>query len=361
MRIIDVVEFLDESGREIVHREPPGGPGDFRIGSQVIVRQSQTAVFFRDGRALDLFGPGRHTLSTMNVPILAGLIGLATRGQSPFPAEVVFVNMRQFIDQRWGTPEAIAMVDTRFGMARLRAFGTYAFQVTDPQLFVNGVVGQQGVFTTEAVQNYLKSMIVQRFTETLGREPHSVLDLPHQLGELSASARTYLGDDFHALGLALSAFYINAISPTEETAKAIEERSAMGALGNLDEYMKFKAARALGDAAANPSGGAGSAVGIGAGIGLGAGMVGILGQAMQPHQPAPQPAPPPVPPAVPTPPAPIPGPAPGAGASSGALTRAQVQEAIDALDLRFSKGEVGEETYNRMMTKWETKLKEFGG
>jgi membrane protease subunit (stomatin/prohibitin family) len=357
MRIIDVVEFLDESGREIVHREPPGGPGDFRVGSQVIVRQSQTAVFFKDGRALDLFGPGRHVLSTLNVPVLAGLIGLATRGQSPFPVEVFFVNMRQFIDQKWGTPEAIAMPDTRFGMARLRAFGSYAFQVADPQCFVNTVVGQQGVFTTAAVQDYLRSMIVQRFTETLGHEQHSILDLPGQLGELSTSARTYLGDDFHALGLTLSAFYINAISPTEDTAKAIEERSAMGALGNLDEYMKFKAARALGDAAANPSGGAGTAVGLGAGIGLGASMAGMIGQAMQPHQPQQQPAGPPVQQPVPTAPAPAAGPAAG----PGALTRAQVQEAIDTLDLRFSKGEVSEETYNRMMAKWEAKLKELGG
>jgi membrane protease subunit (stomatin/prohibitin family) len=357
MRIIDVVEFLDESGHEIVHREPPGGPGDFRIGSQVIVRQSQTAVFFRDGMALDLFGPGRHTLSTLNVPVLAGLIGLATRGQSPFPAEVVFVNMQQFIDEKWGTPEAVAMPDTRFGMARLRAFGSYAFQVADPKRFVNTVVGQQGVFTTAAVHDYLRSMIVQRFTETLGHEARSVLDLPGQLGDLSTSAKGRLVADFEALGLTLSAFYIKAISPTEETAKAIEERSAMGALGNLDEYMKFKAARALTDAAANPSGGAGSAVGLGAGIGLGASMAGMLGQAMQPHPPQPQPAAPPSQEAAPAAPPAGAGPAPAAAA----LTRGQVQEAIDALDLRFSKGEVSEEMYNRLMAKWEAKIKELGG
>src|SRR5919108_5397626 len=110
-RIIDVVEFLDNSGREIVHREPQGGPGDFRLGSQVIVRESQTAVFFRDGKALDVFGPGRHTITTANVPLLASIIGLATMGKSPFPAEVVFVNMRQFLDQKWGTPEPIAFRD----------------------------------------------------------------------------------------------------------------------------------------------------------------------------------------------------------------------------------------------------------
>lgn len=345
MRLIDVVEFLDDSGREIVHREPQGGPGDFRLGSQVIVRQSQTAVFFRDGQALDTFGPGRHTLTTQNLPIISGLIGLATNGRTPFPAEVVFVNMRQFIDQRWGTPEPIAMRDPVFGMARLRSFGSYAFQVADPQRFVNGVVGQQGKFTTAAVQDYLRAMIIQRFTEILGAQQRSVIDLPSQYGELSAMTREHLAADFAALGLALSGFYVNAISPTEETAKAIEERSAMGAVGNLDDYMKFKAARALSDAATNPGGGAGAGVGLGAGIGLGASMAGMIGQAMQP-QGQPQQAPPPQ---------------PAAPASGGALTRAQVQEAIDALDLRFSKGEIGEETYNRLMSKWEAKLKEFGG
>jgi membrane protease subunit (stomatin/prohibitin family) len=349
MRIIDVVEFLDNTGREIVHREPPGGPGDFRLGSQVIVRESQTAVFFRDGRALDLFGPGRHTLETNNLPLLSGLIGLATNGRTPFPAEVVFVNMRQFIDQKRGTPEPIAMRDPVFGMARLRSFGSYAFQVAAPSRFVNGIVGQQGIFTTSAVQDYLRAMIVQRFIETLGAQQRSVLDLPSQYGELSLSVKKHLADDFQALGLELSAFYINAISPTEETTKAIEERSAMGAVGNLDDYMKFKAARALSDAANNPSGTASAGISMGAGIGMGASMAGMLGQALQPQQAQAQPQPQAA------------APAPAAAATGGALTLAQVQEAIDALDLRFSKGEVSEEMYNRMMAKWEAKLKALGG
>src|SRR4028118_2107799 len=127
-RIIDVVQSLDETGTEIVHREPEGGPGDFRLGSQVIVRESQRAVFFRDGRALDVFEPGRHTLTTYNIPLLANLYGLVRGGKTPFPAEVVFVNMAQFLDQKWGTAEPLPFRDADFGMARLRAFGTYAYQ-----------------------------------------------------------------------------------------------------------------------------------------------------------------------------------------------------------------------------------------
>lgn len=336
-RIIDVVEFLDESGREIVHREPPDGPGDFRLGSQVIVRESQQAVFFRDGKALDVLGPGRHTLSTNNIPILATLIGLVTGGKTPFPAEVVFVNMRQFLDQKWGTPEPITFRDRDFGVARLRAFGTYAYQVRNPGAFVNRIVGQQGIFTTTEIQNYFRSIIIQRFADLLGERQTSLLDLPGQYNEISAALKESLTDDFSDLGLTLLQLYLTSISPTEETAQAIDERAAMGAIGDMDAYMKFKAARAVGDAARNPSGDAGTGVGLGAGIGLGASLAGMLGQSFQAGQTSPPPP------------------------AGGALTRAQIEEAIDALDLRFSKGEISEENYNRLMKKWEDRLKELGG
>ena len=284
-RIIDVVEFLDNTGNEIVHREPPDGPGDFRLGSQVIVRQSQTAVFFRDGKSLDTFGPGRHTITTANIPILASIIGLATSGKSPFPAEVVFVNMKEFLDQKWGTPEPIAFRDPELGMVRLRAFGVFSFIIKDPSLFVNGIVGQQGIYTTSALENYLRSIIVAKMTDLLGEQKKSVLDLPSLYSEIGAGTKAQLTDDFAAIGLNMKALYVNAITPTEETAKAIDERAAMGAIGDMDKYLKFKAARAMGDAANNPSGGGAGAmqmgVGLGAGAGLGAGLAGMMSQAMQ--------------------------------------------------------------------------------
>lgn len=352
-RLIDVVQFLDETGQEIVHREPETGPGDFRLGSQVIVRESQVAVFFRDGKALDVLGAGRHTLTTANIPILAGIIGLATSGRSPFPAEVVFVNMRQFIDQKWGTPEPIVFRDPVLGMARLRSFGTYAFQVTDPALFVNTIVGQQGIFSTGEVQDYLRGMIVQRFTDLLGEQNKSLLDLPSLYNEISAGTRAQLTGDFAALGLLMTALYVNAITPTEDTAKAIDERAAMGAIGDMNAYLQFKAARAMGDAATNPAeGGAGAGVGLGAGIGMGAGLAGMLGQAFQANQSQPSAQQPPAPPA--------PTQTPPAQSASGTLTREQVQQAIDSLDLRFSMGEISEESYKRLMAKWEEKLKEMG-
>jgi membrane protease subunit (stomatin/prohibitin family) len=286
-RIIDVVEFLDNTGNEIVHREPPGGPGDFRLGSQVIVRQSQTAVFFRDGKSLDVFGPGRHTITTANIPILAGIIGLATSGKSPFPAEVVFVNMKEFLNQKWGTPEPIVFRDGELGMVRLRSFGTFSFQVKDVSFFVNGIVGQQGIYTSEGLEGYLRSIIVTQLTDFLGEQGKSVLDLPSLYNEIGSSTKTRLNDDFAAIGLNLKALYVNAITPTEDTAKAIDERAAMGAIGDMDKYLKFKAARAIGDAANNPGGGAGiigAGVGLGAGAGVGAGLAGMMSQAMQQGQ-----------------------------------------------------------------------------
>jgi membrane protease subunit (stomatin/prohibitin family) len=284
-RIIDVVEFLDNTGNEIVHREPPGGPGDFRLGSQVIVRESQNAVFFRDGKALDVLGPGRHTITTANVPILASIIGLATMGRSPFPAEVVFVNLKEFLDQKWGTPEPIVFRDPELGMVRLRSFGTYAFQVKDPSLFVNGIVGQQGIFTTAALDNFLRSIIIAKMTDLLGEQKKSVLDLPSMYNEIGAGTKAQLNDDFDRIGLTLKALYVSAITPTEETAKAIDERAEMGAIGDMDKYMRFKAARAMGDAANNPSGMGGGAMqaglGLGAGAGLGAAMAGMMSEAMR--------------------------------------------------------------------------------
>src|SRR3954467_11668203 len=153
MAMLDIVEFLDPTGRQMVHRVPEQGSGDFMLGSQVIVRESQVAVFFRDGKALDVIGPGRHTLSTANIPILANILSIPFGGKSPFRAEVVFVNMADLLDMKWGTQEPVVFRDSEFGMVRLRAFGTYAMAVADPQLSVNKVVGTQGLFEASQIED----------------------------------------------------------------------------------------------------------------------------------------------------------------------------------------------------------------
>lgn len=294
MAILDVIEWADAAPQDIVQRVPARGSGEFRIGSQLVVREHQAAVFFRDGKALDTFGPGRYTLATANIPLLTELISIPFGGKSPFRAEAYFVNSRTFTEMKWGTPEPIALRDKDLGMVRLRAFGNYAMQVTDPQLFVNKIVGARGLYETSDIREFLRGIIVSRFTDFLGEAGVSLFDLPRMYDELAAGARARASDDFKAVGLDLKAFYVQSINTTEETQKAIDERAAMGAVGDMQSYVKFKTARALGEAAAAGGGGGGAAqtgLGLGAGVGLGAMMAQIMGRAMAPAPEGAQPAP----------------------------------------------------------------------
>jgi len=341
-RILDIVEFIDESGTEIVHRIPERGAGDFRIGSQVIVRESQAAVFFRDGKALDVFGAGRHTIATANVPLLVNLIGKVFSGDTPFKAEVYYVTTRELLDMKWGTPEPITIRDPVLRMARLRAFGTYAMNISDPQLFVNKIVGTQSLTRTADVEKFLRSIIITKLTDLLGEMGRSILDVPAMMEELAAGARAKATDDFAARGINLTSVYIESISPTEETAKAIDEAAAMGAIGDMSAYMQFQAARAMRDAAQQPGGEAGgltgAGVGLGAGAGMGMAMAQMMGQAMQQSQQA----------------------QPGA-APATPQTVDEVRAFLDNLDMRLAAGEITEDTYNKLHAKWTERLEELGG
>ena len=279
-RIIDVIEASDQGANQIVARVPEFGAGDFRFGSQVIVRESQRAVFYRDGRSLDTFEPGRHTISTANLPLLSNILRMATGGDDVFTAEAYFVNMREFTDLKWGTPQPIALRDSDLGLVRLRAFGQYTMQIAEPKRFVDQIVGTQGLYNTSQIEDYLRSSIISRMTDVLGENMSGILDLPRLYDELSAAIRAKVQDNFQAMGIQLKQFMIVSISPTEETAKAMDERASMGAIGDMNAYMQFKTARALGDAA-NNQGGSGEGLGLGAGIGMGAGLAGMVTQAMQ--------------------------------------------------------------------------------
>jgi excisionase family DNA binding protein len=283
-RIIDVVEAPDQGANEMVARIPENGSGDFRLGSQVIVRESQRAIFYRDGKSLDTFPPGRHTITTMNMPILSGLLRLATGGNNMFTAEVFFVSMREFTDMKWGTPQPISLRDTDLGLVRLRAFGQYSMQISDPKRFVDQIVGTQGLYLTSQIEDFLRNAVISRLTDVLGENMTSIFDLPQLFDEIGAGMRAKVQDDFAAMGIALKQFMIVSINPTEETAKAIDERASMGAIGNLDAYMKYKTAQAVGDAAQSGGGGMGEGLGLGAGIGMGAGMAGMITNAMQSNQ-----------------------------------------------------------------------------
>ncbi|MEJ2608377.1 MAG: SPFH domain-containing protein, partial [Anaerolineales bacterium] len=182
-RIFDVVENPDEMRDEIVHRVPDSGAGDFRIGSQVIVREAQNAVFFRDGKALDTFSAGRHTISTANIPLLIDLLGTAFKGRSPFTAEVYFVSMREFVDQKWGTPQPILVRNPgmALGVALLQGYGTYSFQIFDAQQFVTQIVGTAGIYSTKEIEGRLRSMLLSKLQDLLG-ETTSAKTVPELIG-----------------------------------------------------------------------------------------------------------------------------------------------------------------------------------
>ena len=278
-RIIDVIEVPDQQKDEMVRRLPEYGAGDFRFGSQVIVREFQQAVFFRDGKALDTFGPGRHTITTANLPLLSGLIGMATSGRTPFTAEVYFVNMREYLDQKWGTSEPIALRDTDLGLVRLRAFGTFSLQVQDPALFVNKIVGGQGIYETPQITRFLRGIVIAKMTDLLGELGKGLFDLPALYDEIGAGTKAKVQDDFANLGVQLKTLYVNSISPTEETARAIDERASMGAIGDMNKYMQYQTALGIREAAQS-GGEAGSMTGAGVGLGAGVGMGAAMAQAM---------------------------------------------------------------------------------
>lgn len=268
-RIFDVIEYPNEMRNEIVHRFPESGPGNFRIGSQLIVRESQAAVFFRDGNALDVFGPGRHTITTANIPVLTGLLGKLFSDRTPFPAEVYFVSMREFADRKWGTAQPIIVRNPNMGLgvALLQGFGSYSFQVSDPQQFVTQVVGAQGIYNTTDIESRLRSMLLSRLQDLLG-ETAAKNSVPEMIGltdELGGGVRAKAQDDFLALGLVLKTFYIENLKPSTKSA---EELRQMGML-DMATYTQLQAADAMRDAAQNPSGGAGLTAGIGAGLGVG--------------------------------------------------------------------------------------------
>lgn len=271
-QFLEVIEHVDLTGLEIAFRFPPDGSADVKFGAQLVVHEAQEAVFYRDGRGLDLFGPGRHTLTTQNVPILTKAMSLPFGFTSPFRIQVVFVSKRTFLDQKWGTREPVVFRDRELGVVRLRAFGTYAYRISDARTFINTVVGSLGEFSTERLVDFYRDMIVARLNDLLGENLTSILDLAASYDELATLAKARLTEDFGKYGVDLTDFYVNSITPPDEVLARLDERASMGAIGDLGAYTRFKAAVAIGDAAKAEGGGNTAAAGLGIGLGAGFGV-----------------------------------------------------------------------------------------
>jgi membrane protease subunit (stomatin/prohibitin family) len=282
-QFLEVIEWFDETGEIMVHRIPEQGSGEIKMGAQLIVRENQAAVFFRDGKALDVLGPGRHTLSTLNLPLITKVLSLPFGFKSPFQAEVYFVNLKVFTTLKWGTKEPVAFKDSELGLVRLRGFGNYTMRVVQPILFINTLVGTRGMFDTGAIGDYLRDVVVSRLNDLLGETLDTIFDLPKLYDEFAVALKSRVKDDFERYGIGLVDLYVNAITPPDEVQRMIDERSGMQAVENLDAFLKFKAAKAMGDAAVGGGAGGGTAsdgLGLGVGAGLGMMLPGILQKTM---------------------------------------------------------------------------------
>ncbi len=280
---IDIIEWTDDSRDTIVWRFPRYN-NEIKMGAQLVVRESQVAVFVNEGQVADTFTPGTYTLETKNLPILSTLKGWKYGFASPFKAEVYFVTTRQFTDLKWGTQNPAMLRDPEFGMVRVRAFGAFTLQVVDAAALLRELAGTDPMFRTEEVVEFLRQNVVSRFVTALAAMNIAALDIASRQQELARTIGSVLTEDLASLGVAVPRFVIENVSLPPEVEKAIDTRTRMGVLGDLNQYTRMQAADAITLAAENPGGVAGAGLGAGLGLGLGNQMAGALNQANQPGQ-----------------------------------------------------------------------------
>ena len=287
-QLVDVIEWKEKSSDTMVYRYNHNDK-EIMMGAQLTVRESQVAVMVNEGKIADVFQPGRYELSTQNMPILTALKSWKFGFNSPFKAEVYFINTHQFLDQKWGTSNPVMMRDAEFGMVRLRAFGIYSFRVADPVAFLKEVFGTSAYMTVDGVTGQIKRTLVSGLSDAIAQSKIPALDLAANYDELSQYALQSLSPRIAALGLKLESFVIENISLPDEVEKAMDRRTSMGVVGNLNQYAQFQAAEAMREAANNQNGAAGMGAGMGAGMMMAQVMQGaVQPQAVQQPQAAPQ-------------------------------------------------------------------------
>lgn len=264
---VDVIEWTDDSSDTLVYRFDRYG-NEIKYGAMLTVRESQAAVFINEGQVADVFAPGMYQLETNNLPVLSSLQGWPHGFESPFKAEVYFFNLRRFVDLKWGTRNPLMLRDPEFDAVRLRAFGTYAFRIKKPEVFLREIVGTDGHFTTDEISNQLRNLIVSRFTNVLGKSRIPVLDLAANYDQLSEFAEQRIAPEIEEYGLELTRFLVENISLPPEVEEALDRRTSMGIVGNLRDYVTYQSGNAMEAAAENPAGGASEGVGMGMGFAM---------------------------------------------------------------------------------------------
>lgn len=330
-RIFDIVEHPNVGSEELAYREPQSGSGDFRIGSQVIVRENQAVVFVRDGQALDVLGAGMHTIATANIPLVVDWIGKVFSNETPFKAEVYFVNLADFPQLGWGTSQPLVLETPGKGLGwlLLQGHGVMDVRVGDPQRFAKQYAIGKAVVRMGDIKERLLTMVLGQLQDLIATHaPGDLMGLNRMIGDIEGAMMAKLREQFDAVGMALRAFEMNPLSAGKTTA---EDLRNMGYL-DLATYQGLQAADALRDAAQNPGGAAGTGVGLGAGIGLGQALAGAFQRPV------------------------------GEVGSGGKVpsSRAEVQALLDGLDARLAGGELDKATYDRLVEKWKARLDELG-
>lgn len=288
-QLIDVIEWKDSTDDTMVCRYDRNGK-EIMMGAQLTVRESQVAVMVNEGRIADVFQPGRYELSTQNMPIMTALQSWKFGFNSPFKAEVYFINTKQFLDQKWGTSNPVMMRDSEFGMIRLRAFGVYSFRVADPVALLKEVFGTTAYMTVEGVTGQIKRTLVSSLSDVIAQSKIPALDLAANYDELSQYALQTVSPKLSSLGLKLESVVIENISLPAEVEKMMDKRTSMGVAGDLNKYAQFQAAEAMREAANNPGGMASIGVGMTAGAMMAQAMQGAMPGGAAQQSPAAAPA-----------------------------------------------------------------------
>ncbi len=275
-QFLDILEWLDDSNDTLAWRFPMRGQ-EIQNGGQLVVRESQEAVFVNEGQMADVFKPGTHRLTTQNLPVLATLKGWKYGFESPFKSDVYFISTKLYNDLKWGTSNPIMMRDADFGMLRIRAFGIYSIKVVDSATFLRQLVGTNGVYTVPDISEQLRKTIMSRFTDILGEAKIPALDLAAKYDEISDLVRQKLQEEFKTMGLELSKFFVENISLPEEVEAMMDKRTSVGMMAPvMGAYTQMQVADSIPLAAQNPGG----VAGLGMGMGVGFGMGNMMGQQM---------------------------------------------------------------------------------